>query len=113
MSCVHSASPQSADTCGGASFRLDCSCQNALCALCFSTVSADRGRIVSCRIVVGHFLSFGFLFSSIWMTARDAKRPSYIYVHHWAAAVGYVLLGSFLSSLAAAAIKRGIAASSV
>eukprot|EP00978_Attheya_sp_CCMP212_P010172 scaffold24436_cov48-Attheya_sp.AAC.2 len=49
------------------------------------------------------------------MTARDAKRPSY--VHRWAVAVGYVLLGSFLSSLSllssAAAIKRGSAASSM
>eukprot|EP00978_Attheya_sp_CCMP212_P009401 scaffold22239_cov25-Attheya_sp.AAC.2 len=64
---------------------------------------------VSC-IVVGHFLSFGFLSAliSIWMTARDVKRPSY--VHHWAVAVGYVLLGSFLSS---SAIKRGSAALSM
>eukprot|EP00978_Attheya_sp_CCMP212_P006458 scaffold14774_cov54-Attheya_sp.AAC.1 len=43
------------------------------------------------------------------MTARDVKRPSY--VHRWAVAVGYVLLGSFLSS--SSAIKRGSAASSM
>eukprot|EP00978_Attheya_sp_CCMP212_P019567 scaffold55004_cov35-Attheya_sp.AAC.1 len=43
------------------------------------------------------------------MTARDVKRSSY--VHCWAVAVGYVLLGSFLSS--SSAIKRGSTASSM
>eukprot|EP00978_Attheya_sp_CCMP212_P038841 scaffold196546_cov29-Attheya_sp.AAC.2 len=41
--------------------------------------------------------------------ARGMKRPSY--VHHWVAAVGYILLGSLLSS--SSAIKRGSAASSM
>eukprot|EP00978_Attheya_sp_CCMP212_P038848 scaffold196590_cov40-Attheya_sp.AAC.1 len=41
--------------------------------------------------------------------AMDVKRPSY--VHRWAVAVGYILVGSSLSS--SLVIKRGIAASSM